>query len=580
MRCFLCLFAAAGVWAQTADTIYYNGKIVTLWDKQPVAQAVAIRDGKFLRIGSNADVNGTAGPRTEKIDLGGRTVLPGLNDSHTHPIGAALSEQDGPVPVMHTIADIQAYIRAQATKLPRERLIFVPKVYSTRLKERRYPTRQDLDAAAADREVMADNGYASVLNSVLLKKLNITRDTPQPANGKIIKDERGEPTGLILGATQLLGALRRTRPPTSSDMLRALETMQKRYSEVGITSTIDRGQGSDGFRVYQELYRQGKIQVRTYVTYRISAQGTPAQVRAEIERIPFVTGWGDEWLKVGSLKTVIDGGILIGTAYMREPYGMNTKIYGYVDPDYRGVLAVPKENIFEMARVAAELGWQMTAHSTGGGSTDILLDSYEEASRKIDITKRRFTVTHGNFPNADAIARAKKLGVVFDCQPAWHHLDGPALKDVFGPSRTAHFLPLKSLFDAGVTVAGGSDHMIRLDSREAINPYNPFYGMWMAVTRRMADGAVLNPEQRISREQALKMWTINGAYLSFEENIKGSIEPGKLADFVVISKDFLACPEDEIKEIEALLTVVGGKVTHRKPGIFPASQTVRRAPAA
>ena len=580
MKSIALLFAAAGLWAQSADTIYHNGKIVTLWEKQPVAQAVAVRDGHFLKVGSNAEVLATAGPRTQKIDLGGRTMLPGLNDSHTHPTGAALSEQNGPVPVMHTIAEIQTYIRQQASKLPRERLIFVPKVYSTRLRERRYPTRQDLDAAASDREVMADNGYASVLNSVLLKKLNITRDTPQPANGKIIKDERGEPTGLILGATQLLGPLRRDRPTTFSDILWALDAMQQRYSEVGITSTIDRGQTSEGFRAYQEFQRSGKMRVRTYVTYRISAQGTPAQVRQEIERIPFVTGWGDEWLKVGSLKTVIDGGILIGTAYLREPYGMNTKIYGYDDPDYRGVLAVPKENIFEMARTAAELGWQMTAHSTGGGSTDILLDAYEDANRKVDIRKRRFTVTHGNFPNDAAIAKAKKLGVVFDCQPAWHHLDGAALKDVFGPSRTAHFLPLKSLFDAGVVVAGGSDHMIRFDSRDAINPYNPFYGMWMAVTRQTADGAVLNPEQRITREQALKMWSINGAYLSFEENIKGSIEPGKLADLVVISKDLLTCPEPEIKQIEALLTVVGGKVTYRKPGIFPESDKAQRARAA
>jgi predicted amidohydrolase YtcJ len=339
--------------------------------------------------------------------------------------------------------------------------------------------------------------------------------------------------------------------------------MHKAYSAVGITSTIDRGQGPEGFRAYQELRRKGELTVRSYVTYRISLSGTTADVRQRIEEIPFVTGLGDEWLRVGYLKTVADGGILIGTAFLREPYGMNTAVYGYNDPDYRGVMYVSRENLNEMAKTANLLGWQMTAHTAGGGATDALLDAYEAADKEKPIKGRRFSITHVNFPNAAAIARAKKLGVTFDSQIAWHHFDGPALKDVFGPSRMAHFLPFRSIIDAGVVVGGGSDHMIRFDSRKAINPYNPFFGMWMAITRQTADGTVLNPEQRITREEALRMWTINGAYLSFEEDVKGSIEPGKLADMVVISKDLPTCPVDDIKDIEALLTVVDGKVVHK-----------------
>jgi predicted amidohydrolase YtcJ len=226
------------------------------------------------------------------------------------------------------------------------------------------------------------------------------------------------------------------------------------------------------------------------------------------------------------------------------------------------VLAVPRENVVEIARAANELGWQLTAHVTGGGSLDVLLDAYEAADRERSIRDRRFTVTHGNFPNEQSIARAKTLGVVFDCQPAWHHLDAPVLKDALGPERMAHFLPLRSLFDAGVIVAGGSDHMVRFAPRLATNPYHPFFGMWMAITRKTVDGSVINPEQRVTREQALRMWTLNAAYLSFDEKNKGSIEPGKLADLIVVSKDFLSCPVDEIKDIETLLTVVGGKVVY------------------
>ena len=560
---FISISLAAAAASQIPDVIYYNASIITISSAQPSAQALAIRADRFSAVGSNSDILKTAGPRTQKIDLGGRCVVPGIIESHVHPMGAALSEIDGPVPVIHSISELKDYIQTEDKKLPQGRLIFVPKVYSTRLADHRYPTRYELDqAASTGREVVADNGYAAVVNSVLLKKLGITRDTPQPGNGRIVKDAGGEPTGLILGAPQILRSVRSARPVTDKDRLWALKSMLARYNSVGITSIIDRAEGPDGFRAYQTLHRSGDLTARSYITYLIQAQGTPAQVRSEIERIPFTTGWGDNWVRVGSLKTIADGGILIGTAYLREPYGPHTQIYGFVDPNYRGVLSVPSENLFEMAMTAAELGWQMTAHTTGGGATDVLLDAYENANRTTPLRNRRFTVTHGNFPNASAIERSKQLGVVYDIQPFWLYLDGPAIKDVFGPERMKDFQPLRSLFDAGIVVGGGSDHMIRFDPREATNPYHPFLGMWIAVTRKMVDGHVLNPEQRITRMEALKMWTWNGAYLSFEEKEKGSIEPGKLADLVVISKNFATCPEDQIREIEALRTVIGGKVVY------------------
>jgi predicted amidohydrolase YtcJ len=560
MRAALVVLAACSLFGQ--DVVYLNGKVITLWAEKPQATAFLVRGNRIVAVGDDALKQARGGRR---VDLHGHTVVPGLNDSHTHPIGAALSEFDGPVPVMNNISDVQEYLKKLAGTAPAGRVLFVPKVYSTRMAERRYPTRYELDSAVGGREAMTDNGYASVLNSALLKKLNITRETPQPANGKIIKDEKGEPTGLILGAGQLMGALRASRGFSDAERLKALETMQQAYNRVGITSTIDRGQRADGFRTYQELHRQGKMTVRTSVTYLIGAQGKPEDVRREIERIPFVTGWGDAWFRVGSLKTIVDGGILIGTAYLREGYGEHTHVYGYVDPDYRGVLNVSRENLTEMARTASRLGWQMTAHTTGGGATDALLDAYEAVDKESPIKGKRFTVTHGNFPSEDAIRRAARLGVAFDCQPQWVHFDGPALTTVFGPERSKWFQPFRAMLDAGVVVAGGSDHMIRYDPRQSINAYHPFYAMWMAITRKMADGRVLNADQRVSREEALKMWTTAGAYLTFEEKEKGSIEPGKLADFAILSKDYTTVPEDDIKDIEALVTVVDGRVVHGNP---------------
>jgi predicted amidohydrolase YtcJ len=553
--------------AQPPDVIYYNARIITMSPSQPTAQALAIRGDRFTAVGANADVLKTAGPQTRKIDLAGKCIVPGIIESHVHPIGAALSEIDGEVPLLHSIPEIQAYISQQAKKLPPDRLIFVPKVYSTRLKELRYPTRYEIDQAAPGRLAMLDNGYGSVLNSTLLQKLGITKDTPAPANGRIEKDEKGELTGLILGAPQLLRGLRDqrgSRPPSDEDRIWALKSMLHRYNTVGITSIYDRGETAEGFRAYQTLWHDGALTARSTVTYLIRAEGTPDQVRQEIERIPFVSGFGDQWFRVGTLKTIVDGGILLGTAYLREAYGPKTQVYGFVDPGYRGVLSVRPENLMEMAKTADLLGWQMTSHTTGGGATDLLLDAYEAADKIKPIKDRRFTVTHGNFPDQRAIARAKKLGVAFDLQPFWLYLDGAALKDVFGPERMKYFQPLRALFDAGVVVGGGSDHMIRFDPRKATNPYHPFLGMWIAITRKTSDGQVLNPEQRITRMEALRMWTWNGAYMMFAEKEKGSIAPGMLADLAVITKDYATCPEDEIKDIEALRTVVGGKVVYDK----------------
>ena len=237
--------------AAAPDTIYFNGKIITMWRKTPVVQAIAVTGDRFSAAGSTADVLALAGLETLKINLNGHVVTPGLIDSHTHPISSALSEQSDPIPVWNNIKDIQNYLRDQAAKTPPERPIIALKVYSTRLAERRYPTRYELDAAAPDRPAMTDNSYASVLNSFLLKKLNITRDTPQPANGKIIKDVRGEPTGLVLGASHILGPLRRAQKPSAADNEWALAAMQKAFNKAGLTSVIDRGQGPEGFRAYQ-----------------------------------------------------------------------------------------------------------------------------------------------------------------------------------------------------------------------------------------------------------------------------------------------------------------------------------------
>lgn len=541
-----------------AEVMYHNGKIITMDPENPVAEAVTIAAGRIRAVGTTQQVGRTIGPATVQINLEGATMIPGLIDSHVHPIGAGLAERDEEIPVLRNFEQIRTWVQGQ----PGAGLIFVPKVYSTRLEEGRYPTRQELDAWVPDRALMLDNGYAAALNSKALAQAGISKETPDPADGKIIRDDDGAPTGLVLGARRLVAPLLSARPSTFDDRLEALRKMQRHYNQVGLTSVIDRSLNPSTVAVYQKLWGDDDMTVRTYMTRTVNAERPWPEIEAELEALAPVTGFGDEMLRMGSLKIFLDGGILIGTAFLRAPYGEHTEVYGFYDPDYRGVLRVDRETIGRIARTAYDSGWQMTAHTTGGASTDALLDAYEAVDAVTSIRDRRFTLTHANFPNAEAIARAANLGVVMDLQPAWHHFDGPALAKVLGPERLKDFHPYKSIFDAGVVVAGGSDHMIKYDSVEATNPYNPFFGMWMVVTRQTATGEVLNPEQRITREQALKMWTWNAAYLSFEEEIKGSIQPGKLADLVILDRDILTCPEAEIREIQVVKTILGGQVVY------------------
>jgi predicted amidohydrolase YtcJ len=270
---------------------------------------------------------------------------------------------------------------------------------------------------------------------------------------------------------------------------------------------------------------------------------------------------------VGPLKVVADGGILAGTAYMREPYGAQAaSLYGLDDPGYRGFLTLPPEKIRNIMRTGHRLGWQMCAHVTGDAGVDAVLDAFEAADADRSIRDRRFTLIHAYFPTPEVALRAARLGVAVDTQPAWYYKDADALLPALGEARLRPFIGLSVWLRAGVKVALNTDHMFGLDPDASMNPYNPFLTMYVAVTRRTQGGAVIGPEHAVSREDALRMMTVNAAWLSFEERRKGSIEAGKLADFAILSDDFMACPAERIKDIRAVLTVLGGQVVYDRAG--------------
>jgi predicted amidohydrolase YtcJ len=257
--------------------------------------------------------------------------------------------------------------------------------------------------------------------------------------------------------------------------------------------------------------------------------------------------------------------MLTGSAYMREPWGVST-IYSIEDPAYRGVRFIEPEKLYRMARAALASDLQFTAHSQGDAAVQTLVDTYERINRDdFPVGDKRPSITHGSFMSIETIAKMERLGIVANLQPAWLYLDGATLQRHFGLERLAYFHPYRTLFERGVRVGGGSDHMQKIGSLRSINPYNPFLGMWTTIVRqpRGAD-APLHPEQNLTREQAIRLYTINNAFLTFEETKKGSLEPGKFADFVVLDRDILSCPVDEVKDIKAEATYLGGARVYSK----------------
>lgn len=545
-----------------ADLVVLNGKVLTVDPGFRVVEAVAVRGGVFVLVGTNEAARKLVGKATRVIDAGAKSVVPGLIDSHVHALGVAESESRGAFRELQTIAEIQEWIRAESGRRPAGQWIWAPRMYPTRVRERRFPTRAELDAAAPRHPVVIDGAYALVLNSAALQAAGIGASTPAPEGGAIVKDDKGEPTGLLRNVGRLLA---KYQPAEGAVPLESLAEVHRRYNQVGITSVIERGADVAGLRAYQRLREQGRLLVRSTVTLRVASDGSVESTERFVRALPVRFGEGDDLVRVGPLKLVADGGILIGTSFMREPYGLQAKeLYGVDDPAYRGFLTLTPERINNIVRTGHRLGWQMCAHVTGDGGVDAVLDAVEAAGADQPIRDRRFTLIHAYFPNADTARRAARLGVLVDTQPAWYYKDADALVTGLGEPRLRPFIGLAEWLRAGVKVALNTDHMFGLDPNASLNPYNPFLTMATAVTRKTQGGLVIGKEQAVSREDALRMMTVNAAYLSFDEQRKGSIEVGKLGDLAVLSDDFMACVPDRIKEIRVLATVRGGEVVHEQ----------------
>jgi predicted amidohydrolase YtcJ len=567
----LSLVAAPAGQQPPVDLIVVNAKVLTVDTANTQAEAVAIRGNTFAAVGTTAAIRAMAGPATRVIDAGGRTVVPGFIESHVHATGAARGEVSQPFVQLHSIQDIKDWVRERARDAGVGRWVQLPRIDVTRIREGRLPNKADLDEAAPNNPTVYTWQYANrniqILNDAAIKAAKISKATVAPKGCTLHFTAGGEFTGKMENCQSLLNI---PEPEvTDSQYLDSLAALMKRYNEVGITSIGERSSNAEGFRVYLQLKAQGRLPLRVRVTIRI---GTGDNSDAAIERI--ITGLGlkydqgDDWVRVGPLKIGVDGGALYGTAMMREPYPATShELYGITDPKYSGEFGrgqgLTADGVRNYVRVGNRLGWQLSSHVTGDRGVDIVLDAIEAANKEKSMLDKRYNIIHAYFASADTARRAASLGAIVDTQPMWFYKDGDALLKALGPKYMNTFIGVKTWKDNGVTVALNADHMQGFDPVGALNPYHPLLAMQAAITRTTQGGRVIGPAERISRLDALRMTTINAAYIGFEEKKKGSIEVGKLADLAILTGDFLTIREDQIMSIKAYMTIVDGKIVYQ-----------------
>lgn len=550
------------------DTVLFNGKLITMDSAASVVEAVAIKDGKIIALGDDEDILAMARDATLVIDLEGHAVIPGLIEGHAHTIAASQSEYFHEVPEIINVEQTLQWIADDVRRKKPGEWIIHPKFFFTRLEQMRQITKFELDSVAPENPVFLNGSYGGVINS---KALEISGMMSMDHPG-ILKDKISEePTGIIRRSAFSLLKLKDQQNLTASQQLEALKELLHLYNSVGITSIISGSGTLEEFKMFGTLKEHGELTVRVFhnMAFPFDTHAPSNEMREALQKLDYKTGDGNDWTKIGALKAVIDGGVLTGTAFLREPWGEKAgEVYGITDSAYRGELFLSKDDLVRLIMVADDAGWNFTAHVTGGGGVDTLLAAFEEVQQSRNIKDKRFSIIHGNFFTPEAIQKMSELGICANMQPAWFFKDSNLLNEVLGEERMTTFHPYRSMMEAGIIINGGSDHMVKLDPDVSINPYNPFLAMWSVITRNTESGKVFNEGEAVSRMEALKMYTINNAFATFEEEIKGSLEVGKMADLVVLSADILTCADAEIPHIKSVLTMVNGETVYENKDLF------------
>jgi predicted amidohydrolase YtcJ len=544
------------------SAIFYNGNIHTMNDKHEIYQAMAIINDKILSLGSTENILSLKGNHTKIYNLNERTVIPGLIDTHTHIFSVGLGELHEEKFIPCSIDELLEHTKKQVKVIGPGEWVYFHNTYPTRLKEYRFPTIKELDSVAPNNPVYVDGAYAGQANTCLLNLLDINNNTPDPPGGKFIKDkETGKLTGLLFRCNHIVREHYKTKTATLHEIKKGFENIQTEYNKLGITSVIEGSTNEANANALNELYEEDRLSIRTVLTGMISPDDPSGKNLTDLKSIIRIPS---KWGKLSFAKITLDGGILTGTAYMRKPYNDKIGVFGIDFDNFKGIIQYNAEELVNFIDTAFNTDLQMTAHCIGDGATDILLDAYELYQNKNNIKNKRYSIIHCDFTDDKTLERIKNLGLSILFQPAWHYVDANVLNKVLDKETMDTFLPYNKFVGMNIKAASGSDHMIKYDPLLSQNPYNPYHALYNMVSRKTRLGNTIGADNTISRYDALAMYTKNASYASFDEDVKGTLEVGKVADFVALSCDYFNCPVEDIKNISSCMTVVGGKIVHSK----------------
>ncbi len=535
------------------DVVLLNARVHTMDASGRVAQAMAIKNGRIMAVGTTARIRAMARASTVQRDLAGLTVLPGFFDSHNHMRATGLNFFRVDISKTRTIAEVLAAIGARVATTPAgEWVAASSRWHESQLAEDRFPTRTELDSVAPNHPVLIPRGgHNRVVNTLAFRRAGITRDTPNPPGGTYVRHPAtGELTGHVIGVSAFRRIDAQLPPPTREEEETALRAAVKAYHAAGITSVIEPGLEGADFVPFKGLWANGELTVRVTAMLRVF----PGTTRADLDRavvgirgLALGTGFGDQWLRLGGVKVTADGGV--ETSYLREAFAYTD------DPsEPRGKPQVSPENLLAVGLLASQLGWQMGVHCVGDSAIDQVLNTYFAVHAQTSLQGRRWTLIHMMRARPEHFAEAREMGLVITAQQPLMYALAVGFMKYWGPQRAADVEPLRMYLDSGLPVGGGSD--------SPVTPYEPLLGLWSSVTRETQLAGVQGAGWAIPMADALRWYTVGSAYTAFEEDLKGTLEVGKLADLVAVSVDPLKASPTEVRDAKVLLTMVGGRIVH------------------
>jgi hypothetical protein len=530
-----------------ADLALTGGKIVTVDPDESIAEAVAVKHGRIIVVGSNSEAERLIGGDTRVIDLGGRTVIPGLIDSHCHMMSVGvqrtlnvdLSEEAG----VHSIADLVERLKARSKETPKGEWVTGYQEDDSKLAEKRHPTRWELDEASTEHPIMISTvgGHFSMANSLAFETADVAKDTPDPVGGEFDRDpETGELTGGL--HEKAIDLVRPGGPsePTREQNYEGAKMILQECAEVGLTciyDTVGKGQ----IRAALDLKNSGELPIRVRMDASIV-------LFPELNALGIYRGMGDDWVRLCGLKFFFDGAISARTAAVTEPY-LNR-------PGFYGVMATTKEIATKTITDAYVEGYRISAHANGDAAIIMYLDIMEEVQSKYPREDHRNRDIHCTVITPELVERIKKLEILPTIFGPYVYYHGDKLLPAFGEERLERMFAARSFLDAGVKIAAHSDHPCA--------PFPPLMALHGLVNRTTKAGRPIGQSQKVSVMEALKLYTVNAAYQQFDEDKLGSIEEGKLADMVVLGRDILTVPTEEIIDIPVDMTIIDGKIVYQR----------------